>query len=59
MTLFYAHSNTLNQLVTNKEFKTTAITIVDWIKDLNDGGYRGVEDWSIQPLPGPQVIRLA
>jgi|LauGreDrversion4_2_1035121.scaffolds.fasta_scaffold697530_2 hypothetical protein len=56
---FYAHSNQLDQLVTSEEFKTTAITIIDWIKDLNEGAYRGVEDWSIQPLPGPQELRLA
>jgi hypothetical protein len=57
--LFYAHSNQLDQLVTSEEFKTSAITIQDWLNDLNEGAYRGVEDWSAQATPEEGGIRLA
>jgi hypothetical protein len=57
--LFYAYSPTLNQLVTNKEFKTTALGLQDWLQDLNDSAYRGVEDWSAQATPELGGIRLA
>ena len=59
MTLFYAYSPTLNQLVTKLEFPTTALTIQDWLHDLNEGAYRGVEDWSAQATPEEGGIRLA
>ena len=59
MTLFYAYSPTLNQLVTSLEFKTTALGLIDWLHDLNEGAYRGVEDWSAQATPEEGGIRLA
>jgi hypothetical protein len=57
--IFYAHSNQLNQLVTSEEFKTTALGLIDWINDLNEGAYRGVEDWSAQATPEEGGLRLA
>jgi len=59
MTIFYAYSPTLNQLVTNQEFRTTALGLIDWINDLNEGAYRGVEDWTAQATPEEGGIRLA
>lgn len=57
--IFYAYSPQLNQLVTSQEFKTTALGLIDWINDLNEGAYRGVEDWSAQATPEEGGLRLA